>query len=97
LIVESLDIPHEDIVFIFDELYRALNAVRNVDSVYKATETLYKHPLFVEPNSVTLGYRNETNLSNGNDVENVVRKEESFYISVIQTLKVVLYIRSRDG
>jgi hypothetical protein len=90
LIVESLDIPHEDSASIFDELHRALNAVRNVGSVYKPTETLYKHPLFVEPKSVTLGYRKETNLSNGNDVENVLRKKESFYISVIQTLKVVL-------
>ena len=89
LIVESLNIPHEDSASIFDEVYRALNAVRNVDSVYKATETVYKHPLFVEPQSVILGYRNEANLRNGN-VKNVERKEESYYIPVIQTLKVVL-------
>jgi hypothetical protein len=46
--------------------------------------------LFVEPKAITLGCRNEAQLRNGTNVTNFERKEESFYISLIKTLEIVL-------
>ncbi len=89
-IADTLNIPNEARVPILDEVSQALNAVINVENVYKATNVLYKHPLFVEPQSVTLGYRNDVNLRERNDVENIERKEESYYIPVIKTIQAVL-------
>jgi hypothetical protein len=38
-IVDIIDISHEDSVLVIDEVERALNAVRNVNNVYKATDS----------------------------------------------------------
>lgn len=34
----------------------AVSAMQSMDTTYKVKETLYKHPLFVEPQSIVLGY-----------------------------------------
>lgn len=91
LLLKNANVPDEgDMVAILNEVDRALNAVKNVGSVFKAKDSLCKHPLFVKPESVVLGYRNDANLRNGNDIENRQTKEESFYIPILKTLESVL-------
>lgn len=71
------------------ELDRAVNALESIDTAYKIKETLYKHPSFVEPQSVVLGYRRNPILRNGECVDNREIKEESFYIPIPDTVKAI--------
>ncbi len=72
------------------EIQKALSAVKSVNTKYKAKKRLSSHPLFVEPQIVHLGTRIDAFLINGSEVNNSLRNEESIYISIIETIKVIL-------
>lgn len=72
---------------ISDEIDSAVSALGEINSSYKAKNKLYSHSLFVEPEAIPLGSRWETQLKNGDGLNNVLVKEEAHYISVIKTLR----------
>ena len=69
------------------EFDSAGKAIINVNSKFKAKNSLFNHKLYVAPEAIILSYRNEAHLADGNRVVNKLIPEQYYYISIIQTLK----------
>lgn len=72
------------------DISKAVQALSEVNTVYKFQNKLYKNTRFVAPESVLLGSRWESSLSDGVVACNKRVPEESFYIPILKTLNCLL-------
>ena len=68
---------------------RAQIALRNVNTPYKAKTSLFRHPLYVEPEKIYLSFRREAHLSNGDQIVNRLVAEHSIYVPIIPTVQAL--------
>lgn len=85
---EEIILSHSVVEKVFE---KAEHALHKVNTSFKAKNSLFTHPLFVNPEPIPLSYRRETQLTRGDVVLSRLMVEQSYYISIIETFKALFH------